>query len=148
MPGLPVHHQLLEFTQTYVHQVGDAIQPSQPLSTHLLPPSSFPSIGVFSSESVLHIRWPKYWSFSFSISPFSEYSGLISFRMEWLDLAVQGTLKKSSPPPQFKSINSKIERVPACAELESVGTGRECGRNPSGKPTPQPCPMWSLGTGL
>ena len=59
----------------------------------LLPPSLFPSIGVFSNESILHIRWPKYWSFSFSISPSNEYSGLISFRMDWLDLAVQGTLK-------------------------------------------------------
>ena len=71
-----------------------------------LQPSIFPWIRVFSSESVLPIRWPKYWSFSFSISPSSEYSGLISFRMDWLDLlAVQGTLK-SSPTPQFKSINS------------------------------------------
>ena len=71
----------------------------------LLPPSIFPSIRVFSSESVLRIRWPKYWSFSFSISPSNEYSGLISFRMDWLDLlAVQGTLKEFSPTPQFKSI--------------------------------------------
>ena len=91
--GLPIHHQLLEFTQTHVHWVGDAIQPSHPL----LPPSPtsiFPSIKVFSSESVLHIRWPTYWSFSFSISPSSEHSVLISFRMDRLDLlAVQGTLK-------------------------------------------------------
>ena len=72
----------------------------------LLPPSIFPSIGVFWIESVLHFRWPKYWSFSFSISPSNEYSGLISFRMDWLDLlAVHRTLK-SSPTPQFKSINS------------------------------------------
>ena len=72
----------------------------------LLLPSIFPSIRVFSNESVLHIRWPKYWSFSFSISPFNEYSALISFRMDWLDLlAVQGTLA-SSPTLQFKSINS------------------------------------------
>ena len=71
----------------------------------LLPPSIFPSIRVFSNESVLHIRWPKYWSFSFSISPSSEYSGLISFRMDWFDiLAIRGTLK-SSPTPQFKSIH-------------------------------------------
>ena len=92
-PGFHVHHQLLEFTQTHVHWVGDAIQPSPPLSS----PSSasiFPSISVFSNESVLHIRWPKYWSFSFSISPSNEYSRLMSFRMDWLDfLAVQGTLK-------------------------------------------------------
>ena len=77
-PGLPVHHQLLEFTQTHVHWVGDAIQPSHPL----LPPSIFPSIRGFSNESVLRIRWPKYWSFSLSISPSNEYSGLISFRMD------------------------------------------------------------------
>ena len=74
----------------------------------LLLSSVFPSIRVFSNESVLHIRWPKYWSFSFSISPSNEYSGLISFRMDWLDLlAVHGTLK-SSPTPQFKSINSLV----------------------------------------
>ena len=74
----------------------------------LLLPSIFPSIRVFSSESDLRVRWPKYWSFHFSISPSNEYSGLISFRMDWLDLlAVQGTLsQESSPKPQFKSINS------------------------------------------
>ena len=72
----------------------------------LLMPSTFPSIRVFSNESVLYKRWPKYWSFSFSVSPSHEYSGLISFRMDWLDLlAVQGTLK-SLPTPQFKSISS------------------------------------------
>ena len=93
-PGFPVHHQLLELAQTHVHPVGDAIQPSHPLSSPSLLPSIFPTIRVFSSESVLHIRWPKYWSFNFSISPSSEHSGLISFRMDWLDLlAVQGTLK-------------------------------------------------------
>ena len=93
-PGLPVHHQLPEFTQTHVHWVSDAIQPSHPLSLLLLLPSIFPSIRVFSNESVLSIRWPKYWSFSFSISPSKDYSGLISFRMDWLDLlAAQGTLK-------------------------------------------------------
>ena len=92
-PGFPVHHQLLELTQTHVHQVGDAIQPSI-LCCPLLPPSIFPSIRVFSNESVLCIRWPKYWSFSFRISPSNEYSGLTSFRIHWLDLlAVQGTLK-------------------------------------------------------
>ena len=81
-PGLPVHHQLPEFTQTHVHWVSDAIQPSHPLSSLLLPPSIFPSLRVFSSESTLCIRWPNYWSFSFSISPSNEYSGLISFRIE------------------------------------------------------------------
>ena len=93
-PGLPVHNQRLEFVQTHVHQVGDAIQSPHPLSSLLLPPSIFPSIRVFSNESVLHIRWPKYWSFSFSISPSNEHPGLISFRMDWLNLlAVQGTPK-------------------------------------------------------
>ena len=93
MPGLPVYHQLPESTQTHVHGVRDAIQPSYPLSApSVLPPSIFPSIRVFSSESVLHIRWLKYWSFSFNISPTNEHPGLISFRMDWLDLlAVQGT---------------------------------------------------------
>ena len=91
-PGLPVHHQLPEFTQTYESMMS---------SNHLifccpllLPPSIFPSIRVFSNESVLRIRWTKYWSFSFSISSSNEYSGLTPFRMDWLDLlAVQGTLK-------------------------------------------------------
>ena len=92
MPGLPVHHQLLEFTQTHEWVM---------LSNHLilcrllfLLPSIFPSIRVFSSESALRIRWPKYWSFNFNISPINEHQGLTSFRMDWLDLlAVQGTLK-------------------------------------------------------
>ena len=94
MPGLPVHHQLPEITQTHVHRVGDAIQPLILCHSLLLPPSTFPGIRVFSNESFLYISWPKYWNFSFSISPSNEYSGLISFRMNWLDLlAVQGTLK-------------------------------------------------------
>ena len=92
--GLPVHHQHPEFTQTHVHRVRDAIQPSHPLSSPSSPPPIPPSIRVFSSESTLHMRWPKYWSFSFSIIPSKEHPGLISFRMDWLDLlAVQGTLK-------------------------------------------------------
>ena len=94
MPGLPVHHQLPEFTQTHVYQVGDAIQPTHLLSPLLLLPPIPPSIRVFSSESTLCLRWPRYWSFSFNISPSNEQLGLISFRMDWLDLlAVQGTLK-------------------------------------------------------
>ena len=93
-PSLSVPHQLLEFTQTHVHWVGDAIQPSSPLSSLSHHAFSLPSIRVFSRESVLRIRWPKYWSFSFSISPSNEYSGRISFTMDWLDLiAVQGTLR-------------------------------------------------------
>ena len=94
MPGLPVLHYLLEFAQIHVHWVGD-------LSIHLILccpllflTSVFPSIRVFSSESVLTIKWPKYWSFNFSTSPSKEYSGLISFKIDWSDcLAVQGTLK-------------------------------------------------------
>ena len=93
-PGLSVPHQHLEFTQTHVHRVSDAIQPSQPLLFPSPPAPIPPSLRVFSSESTLRMRWPKYWSFSFSISPSKEHPGLISFRMEWLDLlAVQGTLK-------------------------------------------------------
>ena len=94
MPGFPVHHQLLKPAQIHVHRVGDATQPSHPVICPLLLPSVFPSIKVFSNESVLCNRWPKYWSFSFSISPSNEYSEPIPFRMDWLDLlAVQGTLK-------------------------------------------------------
>ena len=93
-PGLPVHHQLPEFTQTHVHQVSDAIQPSPPLSSPSPPAPNPSNIRVFSNESTPHMRWSKYWSFSFSIIPSKEIPGLISFRMEWLDLlAVQGTLQ-------------------------------------------------------
>ena len=84
-PGFPVLHQFLELTQAHVYQVSDAV---------LLPPSILPSIRVFSNVSTLHMRWPKYWTFSFSIIPSNEHPELISFRMDWLDLlAVQGTLK-------------------------------------------------------
>ena len=93
-PSLPVHHQLPEFTQTHVHRVSDAIQPSHPLFSPS-PPAPNPSQHQsLSNESNLRMRWPKYWSFSFSISPSNEHPGLISFRMDWLDLlAVQGNLK-------------------------------------------------------
>ena len=94
-PGLPIHHQLPEFTQTHVHRVSDAIQPSHPLSSPSPPAPNPSSIRVFSNESTLCMRWPKYWSFSFSIIPSKEHPGLISFRMDWLDLlAVQGTRKR------------------------------------------------------
>ena len=93
-PGLPVHHQLPEFTQTHVHRVGDASSHLILCRPLLLLPPIPPSIRVFSNESTLHMRWPKYQSFSFSISPSKEHPGLVSFRMDWLDLlAVQGTLK-------------------------------------------------------
>ena len=94
MPGLPVHHHFLELTQTHVHQIRDAIQPSDPQSSPS-PPAPNPSQhqSVF-QRSTLSMRWPNNWSFSFSISPFKEHPGLIPFRMDWLDLlAAQGTLK-------------------------------------------------------
>ena len=92
--SFPVHHQLPELTQTDVHLVSDAIQPFHPLLSTSSPSSIFSNLRVFPNDSLLHIRWPKYWSFSFNINPSSEYSGLISFRMDWLDLpSVQGTLK-------------------------------------------------------
>ena len=93
-PGFPVHRHLPQLAQTHVHQGGDAIQPSHPLSSPSPSTFNLSQHQGLSNESVLHIRWPKYWSFSFSISPSNEYSGLISFRIDWLDLlAVQGTLK-------------------------------------------------------
>ena len=103
--GIPVHHQLPELAQTPVHGVGDAIQPSHSLSTPSPPALNLFQHQSLSNELALHIRWPKYWSFSFNISPTNEHPALISFRMDWLDLlAVQGTLK-SLLQPQFKSIN-------------------------------------------
>ena len=91
MPGLPVHHQFPEFTQTHVHRVGDAIQSSHPLSSPFTPTPIPPSIMVFSSESTLHMRWPKYCSFSFSISPSIEHPGLISLEWTgWISLQSKG----------------------------------------------------------
>ena len=93
-PGLPVHYQLPEFTQTHVHRVSDAIQPSHPLSSPSPPALNLSQHQGLSNESALRIRWLKEWSFSFSISPSNEHPGLISYRMDWLNLlAVQGTLK-------------------------------------------------------
>ena len=92
-PGFPVHHQLQKLAQSHVHWVGDAIKPSHPLLSSS-PDFNLSQNRIFSYESVLHIMWLKYWSFSFCISPSSKYSGLIFFRINWLDLlAVQGTLK-------------------------------------------------------
>ena len=105
MPGFPIHHQPPELTQTRVHWVGDASNHLILCHPLLLPPSVFPSIRVFSNELVLHIRWPQYWSFSCSISPSNEYSGMISFRMDWSPCSPRDS-QESSPTPQFKSINS------------------------------------------
>ena len=92
-PGLPVHHQLPQFTQTDVHQIGDAIKPSHPLSSRFLPAPNPSQHQTLSKESTLHLRWPNYCSFSFTIIPSKEIPGPISFRMDWLGLlAVQGSL--------------------------------------------------------
>ena len=111
MPGFPAHHQLPELAQTHVHWVSDAIQPSYPLSSPSPSAINLPRIRVFSNESALHIRCPKYWSFSFNISPSNEHPGLISFRMDWLDfLAVQGTLESLL---QHHSLKASILRCSA-----------------------------------
>ena len=116
VPGFPVLHYLLGFVQTHVHQVGDAIQTSYPLSSPSPPALNHSQHQGFSSESALRIRWPKYWSFSFSISPSNEYSGLISFRIDWLDLlAVQGTLKSL-----LQHCNSKASILLCSAFLASI----------------------------
>ena len=94
MPGFPDHHQLLELTQIHVHCVGDATNHLIICHSLLLLPSIFPSIRVFSNESAHYIKWPKYWSFSFSVSPTNEYSGLISFRIYWLDLLLSKGLSR------------------------------------------------------
>ena len=114
-PDLSVHHQLPKLVQTHVHQVGDAMQPSHALSS----PSIFPSIRVFSNDSVLRIRWPKFWSFSFSISPSNEYSGLISFRMDWLDLLATNQCVHSHPKcPNYPFPNRPLP-TPATISLFS-----------------------------
>ena len=122
-PGLPVHHQLLEFTQTHIHRVGDVIQPSHLILClpFLLLSLIFPSIKAFSNVSV-RIRWTKYWSFSFSISASSEYSGLISFTIDWFDLLAiyPRDSQESSPTPYFKSINSLALSFLYSATLTSI----------------------------
>ena len=124
--GLPVHHQLLESTQTHVHWVDDAIQPSHPLSSPSPLAINFLSIRVFSNESALWIRWPKYWSFSFNISPYNEHPGLSSFRMDWLDLlAVQGTFKSLLQHHSSKASILLCSAMPANMENSAVTTGQE-----------------------
>ena len=118
MPDFPVLHQLPELAQTYVYWVGDVIQPSHPLSS---PPP--PAFNLSQHQSLFKecIRWPKYWSFSFSISPSNEYSGLIYFRMDWLDLlAVQGTLKSLLQHCKFKNISSLVLNFPYDPTLTSI----------------------------
>ena len=111
----PVLHYLPEFAQAHVHWVGDAIQPSH----SVIPFSSCsPSIRVFSNESTLHIRWPKYWNFSFIISPSNEYSELTSFRIDFFDLLVDS--QESSPAPQFNCINSFVLNLLSGPTLTSI----------------------------
>ena len=114
-PGFPIYHQLAEFIQTHVHRLSDAIQPSHPLSSPS-PAFNLSSIRILSNESVLHIRWPKYWSFSFSSSPCNDYSGLISFRIEGMDLyAFQGTLQSLL---QHHSAKASIVRCSAFLRVQ------------------------------
>ena len=120
-PGLPVLHQLLELAQTHVHWISDAIRPSHPLLSPSPLAFNLSQHQVFSNESALRIRWPEYWSFSFSIRLFNEYSGLISFKMDWLDLlAVQGTLKSLLQAPQFISVYSSALNLLYGSNLISV----------------------------
>ena len=123
-PGLPVHHQLSELTQTHAHRVGDAIQPSHPLSSPTPPTFNLSQHQGLFNESALRIRWTKYWSFSFSISPSNEHSGLISFRMDWLDLlADQGTLKSllqhHSSKASFHQGSPKLSKCQGCSGAQS-----------------------------
>ena len=125
-PGLPVHHELPEFTQTHVHGVSDAIQPSHPLSSPSPPAPNPSSIRVFSNESTLRMGWPKYWSFNFSIIPSKEIPGLISFRMDWLDLlTVQGTLKSLLQHHSSKSIHSLALSLLPSPTLTSIHDHRK-----------------------
>ena len=159
--GLPAHHQFQEFTQIHVHWVGDAIQPSHSLSSPshplLLLPSIFPSIKVFSNESILHIRWPKYWSFS--LSPSNEYSGLTSFRMDSLFKTNKFILKIKkkkknkkqrkkegvfSPEPGTGNLglrsSHKAPLQPLLQELPKQSLGLPLGVAPSGSLSPSQHP--------
>ena len=142
-PGLPVHHQLPEFTQTHVHRVSDAIQPSHPLSSPS-PPAPNPSQhqGLFQLVNSSH-QVAKYWSFSFSISPSNEHPGVISFRMGWLDLlAVQGTLK-SLLQQNLPHVVLMVKNPPTNAgDMRDLGSFPGLGRSPReghGKPLQYSC---------
>ena len=119
-PGFPVLHYLLEFAQTHVHRVSDAIQPSHSLSSPSPHALIFPSIRVSSNKLAFCIRWPKYWSFSFSTSPSNEYSGLISFRIDFFELCFPRDTQESSPVLQSKSISSSALSILYGKTLSSV----------------------------
>ena len=124
-PGFPVLHQLPELAQAHVHRVSDAIQPSRPLSSPSPPAFNFPSIRVFSTELALRIRWPKYWGFSFIISPSNEYSGLISFRVDWLDLfVIQRTLKSLLQHHSSKASIQQCSHSNICILICSTNFGQ------------------------
>ena len=136
--SFPISQNLFK---THVHRVSDTIQPSQPLSPLLLLPSIFPSISVFSNESVFHIRWPKYWSFSFSISPSIEYSGLISLRVDWFDLfAVQGTLKSLLQHHSWSS--ASMLSFLYSPTITSIGEGNDNPLQCSFLENPRDCGAW------
>ena len=152
MSAFPAHHHLLKFAQSHVHRVSDAIQLSHPRFCLLLP-SIFPSLRIFYNELTLPIRWPKYWSFSFSISPSSEYLGLISFRLDWFDLlAAQGTLKSllqhhnlkhqffgTQPSLDFPGGSDGKESACNVGDMGSIpGLGRSPGKG-SGNPLQYSC---------
>ena len=118
MPGFPVLHHILELAQTHVHWVSDASNHLVLCCPLLLLPSIFPIVRVFSNELTLHLRWPKYWSFNFSISPSNEYSGLISFRIDWSPCSPRDS-QESSPIPQFKSMNFSVFSL-LCPTLTSI----------------------------
>ena len=122
MPGFLVHPQLLDLAQTHAHQVADVIHPT--ISSSVIPFSynlQFSHIRVFSNESVFCIRWPKYWSFSFNISPSNEYSGLIFFKIDLFDIfSVQGTLKSLLQHHKFESIISLVLSFPYRPTLTSI----------------------------
>ena len=127
-PGLPVHHQLPEFTQTHVHRVSDAIQPSHPLSSPSPPAPNPPSIRVFSNESTLRVRWPKYWSFSFSVTPSKEIPGLIPFRSHSRPWSSPTQGKAALPSAQISSLRMDRLKSPAAQcqlhQFSSVQFGR------------------------
>ena len=119
-PGLPVHHQLPEFTQTHVHWVSDAIQPSHPLSSPSAPAPNLSQHQSLYNESTLRMRWPKYWSFSFSIIPSKETPGLISFRMDWLDLLAEDSQESSRGSITRPRSSSGCSQAPKASSTTSI----------------------------
>ena len=125
-PGFPVHHRLPELAQTHVHRVSDAIQPSHPLSSPSPPAFSLSSIRVFSTEPALRIRWPKYWSFSFSIRPSSEHSGLISSRMDWLVPFGAAFVPLGTVRGSYSFYSSPESVVYLCPKWQNLGLQTHC----------------------